>query len=68
MRKHHKENISGWEINFMKILVRGITPKESSVRGRKPRWKDTFSIDDKGGEIYQMQDRNAWRESTEAWR
>ena len=24
----------------------------SSVRGSNPRWKDTFSIDDKGGEIY----------------
>jgi hypothetical protein len=22
---------------------------------RSPGWKDTFSIDDKGGEIYQMQ-------------
>jgi hypothetical protein len=29
--------------------------KDSSVRGRSPRWKDTFSLDDKGGEIYQMQ-------------
>jgi hypothetical protein len=23
--------------------------------GASPGWKDTFSIDDKGGEIYQMQ-------------
>jgi hypothetical protein len=23
-------------------------------RGSNPRWKDTFSIDDKGGEIYHM--------------
>jgi hypothetical protein len=45
MRKHHKEDNSGWGISFRK----------SSVRGRKPRWKYTFAIDDKGGEIYQMQ-------------
>jgi hypothetical protein len=44
MRKHHKEESSGWEINFRK----------SSVRGRSSGWKYTFSIDDKGGEIYQM--------------
>jgi hypothetical protein len=31
------------------------TPQEdSSVRGRNPKWKYTFAIDDKGGEIYQM--------------
>jgi hypothetical protein len=42
MRKHHKEDSSGWEISFRK----------SSVRGSSPRWKDTFAIDDKGGEIY----------------
>jgi hypothetical protein len=28
---------------------------DSSVRGSSPGWKDTFSIDDKGGEIYHMQ-------------
>ena len=27
---------------------------DSSVKGRNPRWKDIFSIDDKGEEIYQM--------------
>jgi hypothetical protein len=68
MRKHHKEDSSGWEISFRKSSVRGSIPKDSSVRGSIPRWKDTFSIDDKGGEIYQMQDINAWRESTEACR
>jgi hypothetical protein len=47
-----KRTVSGWEISFRKSSVRG--SKESSVRG-SPRWKDTFSIDDKGGEIYQMQ-------------
>jgi hypothetical protein len=28
--------------------------EENSVRGSNPRWKDTFAIDDKGGDIYQM--------------
>jgi hypothetical protein len=54
MRKHHKEDISGWEINFRKSSVRGSIPKDSSVRVSSPRWKDTFAIHDKGGEIYQM--------------
>jgi hypothetical protein len=27
---------------------------DKSVRGTSLEWKDTFSIDDKGGEIYQM--------------
>jgi hypothetical protein len=60
MRKHHKEDSSGQEISFRKSSVRGSIPKDSSVRGRNPRWKDTFSIDDKGGEIYQMQSTEAW--------
>jgi hypothetical protein len=34
--------------------------EDSSVRGRNPGWKDTFSIDDKGGEIHQMQRTEAW--------
>jgi hypothetical protein len=55
MRKHHKEDNSGWKISFRKISVKGSIPKDNSVRGRSPGWKDTFSIDDKGGEIYQMQ-------------
>jgi hypothetical protein len=55
MRKHHKEDSSGWKISFKKILVRGSILKDSSVRGRNPRWKDTFSIDEKGREIYLMQ-------------
>jgi hypothetical protein len=29
--------------------------QDNSVRGGIPGWKDTFSIDDKGGDIYQMQ-------------
>jgi hypothetical protein len=28
--------------------------EDSSVRGSNPGWKDTFVIDEKGGEIYQM--------------
>jgi hypothetical protein len=68
MRKHHKEDSSGWDISFRKSLVRGSISKDSSIRGRSPRWKYTFVIDDEGGEIYHMQERNAWRESTEACR
>jgi hypothetical protein len=52
MRTHHKEDTSGWEIIFRKILVKGSIPKDNSVRGSNPRWKDTFSIDEKEGEIY----------------
>jgi hypothetical protein len=44
-RKHDKEDSLGWEISFKNILVRGSSPK----------WKYIFVIDDKGGEIYQMQ-------------
>jgi hypothetical protein len=60
MRKHHKEDNSGREISFRKSSVRGSIPKESSFRGRSPGWKDTFVIDDKGGEIYQIQNTEAW--------
>jgi hypothetical protein len=35
--------------------TRGSTIRGQSVRGSSPEWKDTFAIDDKGGEIYQMQ-------------
>jgi hypothetical protein len=55
MRRHPKEDISGWGINFRKSSVRGSISKDILVRGRSPRWKYTFSIDDKGGEIYHMQ-------------
>jgi hypothetical protein len=34
--------------------------EDSSVRGSSPGWKDTFSIDFKGGDIYQMQSTEAW--------
>jgi hypothetical protein len=40
--------------------TRGSTIRGQSVRGSNPRWKDTFAIDDKGGEIYQMQRIEAW--------
>ena len=33
----------------------GSIHKDSTVRGSSPGWKYTFAIDDKGGEIYQMQ-------------
>jgi hypothetical protein len=49
MRKHHKQENSGWEISFKKISVRGSIPKDSSIRGRNHRWKNTFAINDKGG-------------------
>jgi hypothetical protein len=54
MRKHHKEDSLGWEISFRKISVKGSIPKDSSVRGSSPGWKDTFTIDNKGGDVYQM--------------
>jgi hypothetical protein len=41
--------------------TQGSTIKRTvTVRGRNPRWKNTFAIDDKGGEIYQMQRIEAW--------
>jgi hypothetical protein len=33
---------------------------DESVSGSIPEWKDTFSIDDKVGEIYQMQRTEEW--------
>jgi hypothetical protein len=49
--------------------------KRTVCQGEKPGWKDTFAIDDKGGEIYQMQRTEAWfqgeqiyqMQRTEAW-
>jgi hypothetical protein len=37
------------------MYTRKYHKEDSSVRGRNTRWKDTFAIDDKGGEIYKMQ-------------
>jgi hypothetical protein len=34
--------------------------EDSSVRGRNPGWKDTFSIDDKGGDIHLMKRTEAF--------
>jgi hypothetical protein len=34
--------------------------KRTVCQGSNPGWKDTFAIDDKGGEIYQMQRIKAW--------
>jgi hypothetical protein len=53
-QKHHKEDSSGWEISFRKSSAKGSIPKDGLVRESSSEWKDTFSIDDKGGEIYQM--------------
>ena len=39
---------------------------DKSVMGSIPEWKDTISIDDKGGEIYQMQRIDAWFQA-EQW-
>jgi hypothetical protein len=37
--------------------------EDNSVRGSSPGWKDTFAIDDKGGESHQMQRTKAYRDS-----
>jgi hypothetical protein len=42
------------------MYTRKYHKEDSSVRGRNLGWKDTFSIDDKGGEIPQMQRTKAW--------
>jgi hypothetical protein len=34
--------------------------KRTILLGGSLGWKDTFAIDDKGGEIYQMQRIEAW--------
>jgi hypothetical protein len=34
--------------------------KRIVYQGRSLGWKDTFSIDDKGGEIYQMHKTESW--------
>jgi hypothetical protein len=68
-RKHHKEDNSSLGSIFRKSSFMGRNPKDSSVMGRNIEREVTFSIDVKGGEIYQMHDRelDSWRESTEAW-
>jgi hypothetical protein len=79
MRKHHKEDSSGWGRNFKKSLFTGSIPKENSVRGPTPRtirlggptphMNLPLPMMSNGGEIYQMQDRElyAWREIIKAW-
>jgi hypothetical protein len=66
-RKHHTKGSSSWGNKFMKSLVRGSSPKNSSVRGSIPGQKFSFSIDVKGGKIHQMQvrDLDAWKEIIE---
>jgi hypothetical protein len=34
--------------------------EDNLVRGSNPRWKDTFFIDEKGGEIHQMHRTEEW--------
>ena len=41
--------------------------EDISVRESNPRWKNTFAIDDKGGEIYQMQSTHAWFQGEHEW-
>jgi hypothetical protein len=53
--KHHKEDSLGWGIIFRKSSARGSIHNDSLVRESNPKWKDTFSIDEKGGEIYHIQ-------------
>jgi hypothetical protein len=50
--EHHKEDSLGWGVSFRKSSVKGSIPKDNSLRGSNPIWKDTFAIDDKGGAIY----------------
>jgi hypothetical protein len=50
---------------FTSLTIIGMTKimcnkEDNSVRGSSPGWKDTFYIDDKGGEIHQMQRTKAW--------
>ena len=40
--------------------TQGSTIRGQYVRGSILGWKDTFAIDDKGGQIYQMQRIEAW--------
>jgi hypothetical protein len=42
------------------MYTRNHHKEDSSVKGSSPRWIDTFSIDDKEGEIHQMQRKEAW--------
>jgi hypothetical protein len=42
-------------LSYMSYMYMRKHHKEDSlVRGSSPGWKDTFSIDDKWGDIYQM--------------
>ena len=52
------------------MYMRKHLKEDSSVRGRNPRWKNTFSVDEKGEEFYQMQRTEAWfqgKHEIEAW-
>jgi hypothetical protein len=42
------------------MYTRNRHKEDNSVRGSSPGWKDTFDIDDKGGEIHQKRRTEAW--------
>jgi hypothetical protein len=42
------------------VYMRKHHKEDNSVTGRNPGWKNTFAIDDKGGEIYHMKTTEAW--------
>jgi hypothetical protein len=48
MRKHYREDSSGWEISFRKISFRGSIPKDNSVRGNSSDGKIPFPLMTKG--------------------
>jgi hypothetical protein len=39
---------------YMRNTIKRLGDQMSKLGGEAPRWKYTFSIDDKGGEIYHM--------------
>jgi hypothetical protein len=49
MRKHHKEDISGWNISFKNISVRGLSPRTVQLEGATPNGKIHFPLMTKGG-------------------
>jgi hypothetical protein len=48
MRKHHKEDSSGWEISFRKSSVRGVFPRTVQLGGAAPDGKIPFPLMSKG--------------------
>ena len=55
-------------LSYMSYMYMRKHHKEyNSFRGSNPGWKDIFAIDDKGGEIYQMQRTEAWFQGEYEW-